>query len=153
MGEELLVDGIGPGWLKRWLRPYQMMGPAARRLSLAVFLWGLSEGLWMYIRPLYVSELGGNPAQIGQVLAISGLAPVLFMLPAGRLSDLIGPRKLMIVGWWIGTLATVLLACAPDWTWLAPAFFLYSVSASAIPAMNAYVALDVTQREGPESAT
>jgi MFS family permease len=146
------VDGIGPGWLKRWLRSYQMMGPAARRRSGAVFLWGVGEGLWMYIRPLYVAELGGDPVQIGQVLAISGLAPVLFMLPAGRLSDLFGPRKLMIACWWVGTLATALLAVVPDWTWLGLGFFLYSVSASAIPAMNAYVALDVTQREGPERA-
>ena len=143
---------IGPGRLARWLRPYQMMGPAARRLSVALFLWGVGEGLWMYIRPLYVAELGGTPTQIGQVLAIGGLAPMLFMLPAGRLSDLIGPRKLMIGGWWIGTLATALLAFAPDWNWLAPAFFLYGVSASVIPAMNAYVAMDVTGQEGAEDS-
>jgi len=73
---------------------------------------------------------------------MAGLAPLLVMLPAGRLIDRFGPRRLMIAGWWVGTVAAVVLALAPDWRWLLPGFFLYSVSSFAIPAMNAYVAQD-----------
>lgn len=130
-------------WLTNWLQPFLAIGPASRRMALALFLWGVGEGMWMYIRPLYVSELGGNPVQVGQVLGIAGLAPVLLMLPAGRLIDRIGPRLLLVVGWWWGTLSGVVLALATGWQWLIPGFFMYSMSAAAIPAVNAYVAQDV----------
>jgi MFS family permease len=49
----------------------------------------------------------------------------------------------MVSGWWIGTLAVGAMALAPDWRWLFPIFFTYAISAAAIPAMNAYVALDI----------
>ncbi len=98
----------------------------------------------MFIRPLYVTELGGNPVQVGQVLGVMGLAPLLVMLPVGRLADRFGPRVLMLIGWWLGAVATVFLALAPDWRWLIPGFFFYYLSGFAIPAINAYVALDLT---------
>jgi len=129
-------------WLAGWLQPVLTMGAASRKMALALFLWGLGEGLWLYIRPLYVTSLGGNPVQVGQVLAAAGLAPVLLMLPAGRLIDRTGPRRLMLLTWWLGTAAAVILALAPGWQWLIPGFFLYAMSASSLPAINAYVARD-----------
>ncbi len=135
-------------WLSRqrrlagWLEPVMMMRPASRKMALAMMLWGLGEGLWLYIRPLYITSLGGNPVQVGQVLATAGLAPVLLMLPAGRLIDRTGPRRLMLATWWLGTVAAILLAMAPGWQWLIPGFFLYAMSASSLPAINAYIARD-----------
>ncbi len=133
-------------WLTYWLAPLRITGRASRRMALVLFLWGIGEGLWLYIRPVYVTQLGGTPAQAGQVLGVAGLAPVILMLPAGRLIDRIGPRRLMIVSWWIGTTATVILALATTWKWLIPGFFLYSVSMVAIPAVNAYVGIDARQQ-------
>ena len=143
-GRGIRVQPFEP--LVRWLQPFRMMGPAARRLSLAVFLWGLGEGLWLYVRPLYAAELGANSVQVGQVLGVMGLAPTLVMIPAGRLVDRFGSRLIMILGWWIGTLGVVAVALAPDWRWLAMALFVYATSAFAIPAMNAYIALEAGQR-------
>ncbi len=129
-------------WLMATLQPFISLGTASRRMALALFLWGMGEGLWMFVRPLYVTELGGNPAQAGQVLAMAGLAPVLLMLPAGRLVDRVGPRGLLLSTWWIGTLAAVVLAVAPGWQWLFPGFFLYAMSAASIPAIDSYIARD-----------
>ncbi len=136
--------------LTGWLQPFLALRPVPRRMALALFLWGLGEGMWLYIRPLYVAELGGSPAQAGQVLAVAGLAPVLLMLPTGRLIDRIGSRPLLILGWWIGIVAGVMLALAPNWQWLIPGFFLYAVSSTVMPAVNAYIAQDV-QLEAPGS--
>jgi MFS family permease len=139
-----------PQWLANSLKPYQSMGTPSRRMALVLFLWGMGEGMWMYIRPLYVTALGGTVAQAGIVLAIAGIAPVLLMLPAGRLVDRFGPRHVMLLTWWIGTISAVMLALAGNWQWAIPGFFLYAVSSLAIPAINAYVALDVGQQSGHE---
>ncbi|GAB4571328.1 MAG: tetracycline resistance MFS efflux pump [Anaerolineae bacterium] len=133
------------------LRPVVALRPASRQMALALFLWGIGEGLWIFVRPLYVAELGGNPAQAGQVLAAAGLAPMLLMLPSGRIIDRFGPRMVLVVNWWIGTVSAVLLALAPGWEWLFLGFFMYSVSASAIPAIDVYVARDVYQDSGTGS--
>jgi MFS family permease len=108
----------------------------------------MGEGLWAYLRPLYITQLGADSAGVGLILAIYGLAPMLVMLPAGRLSDVFGPRRLMIGAWWLGTLGQVCLVFAPDWYWLAPGVFLLAASAAGMPAMNAYVALDASHRLG-----
>lgn len=132
--------------LRRQLAAFLSLPPAARRPAVALFLWGIGEGLWLYIRPLYVTELGGNPVQVGQVMGMVGLAPALVMLPSGLLSDRFNPRRLMISGWWVGMAGTLVLASAPDWRWLVPGTFLYAVSSFVFPAMNAYVTLDIERQ-------
>jgi len=125
---------------KRWSGLRVAWSAAEQRVAAALFLWGVGEGLWMYIRPLYIAELGGSPVEIGQVLGLAGLGAALVMLPTGRLIDRFGPRRLMIPGWWLGLAGTVGLALAPDWRWSIPAFVLYAVSSFAVPAINAYIA-------------
>lgn len=136
-----------------FLESLLQLQPASRRMALALFLWGMGEGMWMFVRPLYVASLGGSPAQAGQVLAVAGLAPVLLMIPAGRLIDRTGPRILMLSTWWIGTIAAVMLALAPQWQWLMLGFFVYAVSATSIPAIDAYVARDAQQAAGETRAS
>lgn len=137
--------------VRRVAHPFLSMNVAVRRLSIAVFLWGLGEGLWLYIRPLYITDLGGTPAQAGQVLGIMGLATVLVMLPSGWLSDRFHPRHLLITTWWIGTMGSLVLALAPTWEWTIPGYFLYALSSGAIPAMNAYAALAIVDHLGAQS--
>ena len=36
-------------------------------LSLSLFLWALGEGLFIFILPIYMTELGASPVQIGQL--------------------------------------------------------------------------------------
>ena len=68
-------------------------------MMLALFLWASGEGLFTYIQPIYVQQLGANPVQIGTVLALAGLAMTVAFLPGGILSDRI-PRKIILLGGW-----------------------------------------------------
>lgn len=127
------------GWPLRQIDTIRQMSLSVRYLMLSMFFWGVGEGLWAYVRPLYITQLGATPAQVGQVLSVMGLAPVLVMLPAGRLVDRFGPYRIMVLGWYVGLASIFMIALAPDWQWLMPAFFLYATSAFAIPALQTFV--------------
>jgi MFS family permease len=47
--------------------------------------------------PLFVSHLGGGPAEVGLIASISACTGILFSLPAGILSDRIGRRRMLLV--------------------------------------------------------
>ena len=42
-------------------------------VAIAMFAWGLGEGLFIYFQPLYLQELGANPIMIGTILGGFGL--------------------------------------------------------------------------------
>jgi MFS family permease len=110
------------------------------RLVMASFtLWGIGEGLWMFIQPLYVKSLGATPAQTGFVLGMWGLGRLLFLLPAGILADRWRVRRLLLPGWYLGLAGVLIMALAPDWRWAAPGFLVYGISAIAIPVTNLYL--------------
>jgi len=37
-------------------------------LTVSHVLWGVGEGLFLTLQPLYIQELGANPGQVGGVL-------------------------------------------------------------------------------------
>jgi DHA1 family multidrug resistance protein-like MFS transporter len=47
--------------------------------------------------PLFVSHLGGGPAEVGLIASISACTGILFSFPAGILSDRIGRKRMLIV--------------------------------------------------------
>ena len=111
----------------------------ARWLALSYLLWGIGEGLWFYIQPLYLSELGADPAQIGLVMSVMGLVRVVVNLPAGWLADRFGARAVMLPGWLVGVIGVIGIAFAPDWRWLVPAFAFYGLSGCAVPVSAVYL--------------
>jgi MFS family permease len=115
------------------------VGRDTRWVMWAYILWGVGEGLWMFIQPLYVKSLGATPEQTGFVIGMWGLARLLFILPFGILADRWGARRLMIPAWYIGAIGVLVIALAPDWRWAAPGFLIYGISASAIPVTNLYL--------------
>lgn len=48
--------------------------------------------------PLFAESLGAGPAEVGLIVSLSTLTGVVFKLPAGALSDLIGRRVLLVGG-------------------------------------------------------
>lgn len=115
------------------------MGRDTRWVMVSYWLWGVGEGLWLYMQPLYVKSLGATPAQTGLVLSMWGLARLLFILPVGILADRSPARRLMVPGWYAGLGGVLLIALAPDWRWAIPGFLLYGLSAVAIPITNLYL--------------
>lgn len=116
------------------------VGRDTRLVMWSYVLWGIGEGLWMFIQPLYVKSLGATPEEAGFAIGLWGWGRLLFILPAGILADRLGARKMLLPGWYLGFLGVLVMAVAPDWRWSAPGFFLYGVSAAAIPVSNLYIA-------------
>jgi MFS family permease len=60
--------------------------------------------------PLYLQELGAGVGQVGLFFTLSSVAPLLFQIFGGWLSDAIGRLA--------GILAYVVYVMAPSWGWL-----------------------------------
>jgi MFS family permease len=111
-----------------------------RLITLALFLWGSGEGLFIYIQPLYMERnLGATPAEVGAVLALAAVLTACAFIPGGWLADRLDPKKVMLGGWALGGLASVWMGLAPNWAAFIPAILLYNVSAYCIPAINTYI--------------
>lgn len=81
-------------------------------VAVAMFAWGLGEGLFIYFQPLYLQELGANPIMIGTILGGFGLAMTISHIPAGYLADRIGRKPLMVAAWITGSIAAWTMALA-----------------------------------------
>jgi MFS family permease len=109
-------------------------------MALALLLWGLGEGLFLHIQPLYIRQLGATSVQIGGALAAASIVRAVAFMPSGLLADRL-PRKRLILGAWVlGPAAAVLMGLARSWQALVPGLMLYAASAYCIPAINAYLA-------------
>lgn len=122
------------------LRLWHDIGRDTRLVMVSYMLWGIGEGLWMFIQPLYAKSLGASPEQAGFVIGMWGWGRLLFILPVGILADRRGARRMLMPGWYMGFLGVLIMALAPDWRWAAPGFFVYGISAAAIPVSNLYIA-------------
>ncbi len=116
-------------------------------MALALFLWGMGEGLFIYIEPLALKGLGADPVQIGRVLAAAGVAAGLAHIPAGFLADRFGRKPVLIAGWVLGIVAGLLMYLARDLTLFVPALIGYTFTGFVVAPLNAYVA----QARGPQS--
>ncbi len=109
------------------------------RVFWAVFLWGLGDGLWLFILPLYVADLGASPSQIGWVLSLSIIGAALFFIPAGMWTDRHRRKPIFVMGYAVAALAVVGMAFAPTWQILLPALALYNLTILSRPALHSYL--------------
>jgi len=109
-------------------------------ITLALFLWGSGEGLFLYIEPLYMQQLGASPQEVGAVLGLAAFLTACSFMPGGLLADRFDAKKVMIWGWAIGAVASLGMGLAPTWRWFVPWILIYNVSAYCIPAINTYIA-------------
>jgi MFS family permease len=116
------------------------MNRDTRLIALALLLWGFGEGLFLYVQPLYIEQLGANPVQIGGLLSAMSVVSAVSFLPAGALADRLPRKWVMCGGWVVGLIAVLLAGAARTWQGLIPGLLLYSFSAYCVPAMNAYLA-------------
>lgn len=116
------------------------MNRDTRLIALALSLWGFGEGLFLYIQPLYIEQLGADPVQIGGLLSTAAMVSAGTFLPAGILADRV-PRKWLMVGGWItGLIGVLSVGLARGWQSLIPGLLIYALSAYCIPVINAYLA-------------
>jgi len=110
-----------------------------KTLALALFTWALGEGLFMYLVPLYLGELGASAEQIGTLIGLGLLARVVTMLPAGLAADRLGVHRVMVGGWLTGLAAAMVMAAASGIRLFAAGWIMYGLSGWVVPALTSYV--------------
>jgi MFS family permease len=109
------------------------------RVSSALMIWGIGEGMFLLFQPLYLQELGANPIMIGSIMGIIGFAMSIAHLPAGFLADRYGRRPLLVSAWIIGTTATWIMALANTLPVFVVGSALYGMTTYVMVPLNSYV--------------
>src|SRR6266850_2603222 len=65
------------------------------------------------VLPIFAADLGALPELIGIIVAASTITGVFFKLPAGALSDVLGRKRMMVVGA-LGVLTFIVVLLLPD---------------------------------------
>jgi MFS family permease len=123
------------------------MGRDVDLLVAANVFWGMGTGFYAFLLPLYVAQLGAAPAQIGFVLALTGVVQALVYIPAGLLADRVGRKQMIVGGWALGPLAMLVFLAAQTWQQLIPGIVLLAAVAWCAPAYHAYIATAAGQRD------
>jgi MFS family permease len=118
-----------------------------RLLAFALLLWGLGEGLFLYFEPLYLRELGGDPAMVGAALSLAALAMAATHIPAGYLADRLGRKVLIVAGFGLGAAAALVMFLARDFWLFTLALAAYSFTGFVLAPLGAYV----TEARGSQS--
>ena len=115
------------------------LGTSSRLIALSFFLWGLGEGLWFYIQPLYPERLGAKPEQIGLVLAMLNLGHLLAVIPFTLALTRYNPRNVMLPGYVMGAASVLILAVAPGWEVAGLGFFVHGIALAGFIPVNVYL--------------
>lgn len=93
------------------------------------------------VLPTFAADLGALPELVGIVVAASTVTGVLFKLPAGALSDVLGRKRMMVLGALFFALPPFLYPFVHDpWSLLALRFIHGFATAIFSPVASAYVA-------------
>lgn len=108
-------------------------------IFLSILLWGFGLFLYIYIQPLYITQLGATPEQVGLALGLGSLFVTVLYAPIGLWADRRGRKTVILAGWALGALAGFGFALAPDWRWFIPAMAVYTLSNFAVSVLNGYI--------------
>ena len=115
------------------------MNPSLIFVALALFTWGIGEGMYFYFVPIYLEQLGAAPVQIGVIFSVFGFMMLIAHVPSGYFSDKWGRRQLLQLNWVVGILAMVLMALASSLWVFAAGYWIYGLTASVTPPLFSYV--------------
>jgi len=102
-------------------------------------LLSFGDGLYFYVWPLYIRDLGGTPGDVGIIYSVLGLASALTPLLGGFLADKYDRKKLMILAFLIWVPVPLMFSLANNWSQLILPSLLYGCFIGG-PAASAYVA-------------
>jgi DHA1 family tetracycline resistance protein-like MFS transporter len=95
--------------------------------------------MFFFFEPLYLQELGAEPATIGAIFGAVGLMMTVSHLPAGYLSDRIGRRPLLWTAWGFGVVSALMMGFATSLPLFVAGLLAYSLTAFVISPLNSYV--------------
>ncbi len=108
-------------------------------IALSLLTWGVGEGLFLYIQPLYLGALGASPQGIGNIIGAVGMVMTVAHIPAGFLADRLGRRPLMWAAWLLALVAAWVMALASSLPLFVAGLLFYSGTAFVASPMNSYV--------------
>ncbi len=108
-------------------------------IALALFTWGIGEGMFINFQPVYLAQLGSNPQQIGFILGLFGAAMAIMHIPAGHLADRFGRRPILVAAWVTGLLAVVVMALATALPLFVAGMLLYGLTSFVSSPLASYV--------------
>jgi MFS family permease len=115
------------------------MMPSLILVSLALFTWGIGEGLFLYFVPIYMQQLGATPLWIGSAFGGFALMMMVAHIPAGYLSDRLGRRPLLVVAWVAGLVAALVMAVATSLSVFVIGYLLYGLTGFVSSPLFSYV--------------
>lgn len=108
-------------------------------LSLSLCLWAMGEGLFSFTLPIFMTQLGATPVQIGQIYMIGSVVSAVSLLLAGWASDHFGPKAVLVWGWAAGISCTIFFAVAYNLPVFMIGWLIYRVTAWVVPALSVYI--------------
>ena len=106
-----------------------------------MILANLGGHMHQALLPLYLQELGAGVGQVGLFFTLGAVAPLLFQIFGGWLSDAIGRLQAIAIGSLAGVLAYVVYVLAPSWGWLLLATVAEAMTRSFVgPSYMAFIA-------------
>lgn len=107
-------------------------------LSLALFTWGIGEGMFFIFQPIYLQQLGADTMTIAGIFSAFGLAMMTAHIPAGYLADRIGRKPLLVAAWTSGLVAAWVMALAQALPVFVAGMLLYGLTAFVSAPLNSY---------------
>ena len=90
---------------------------------IAVLIWGLGEGLFIFFLPLALQMWPTDAVQIGAVLSLIGVTMAVVQVPAGYFSDRFGARPLIFASLLLGIASAIVMAAACSLPFLSPDYW------------------------------
>lgn len=108
-------------------------------VAIAMFIWGLGEGLFIYFYPLSLQRWDMPPLQIGFVLSMIGVIMAVVQVPAGYLSDRFGTRPLIRAGAILGVACALVMGFSTTGPVFVVGLMAYSLTSIVVPPLNSYI--------------
>ncbi|MFB6469937.1 MAG: MFS transporter [Vulcanisaeta sp. AZ3] len=108
-------------------------------LLLTWLLYGIGNAITMPYLSIYMKMLGANSVEIGITYSIAISAQLMTIIPGGYLTDTIGRRKSIVIGTWLITITSFLMAIAPNWQSLIAIYAINMAAAFYQPALSAII--------------
>ena len=116
------------------------MNPNLISVAIALFLWGIGEGMFFGFAPIYLkNQFLLDEQSIGVVLGIFGFSMALTLIPGGHLADRVGRRPMLIIAWLIGLVTTVIMGASLSLPIYLIGFFGYGLTAFVSSPLSSYV--------------
>ena len=110
-----------------------------RFLFLALFLWTFGLGLYNYVWPVYLRQLGASPDNIGLAYSVGYVAFAASMIPGAILSNRYDLRKVLIASWAFSIPTPIIYLIATSWQEATIGLVLLQLTSFGIPAFNAFI--------------